>query len=145
MSTQQTSHASYAASHSAHFSEFTNARSAEIEVLRSSFDIDGIKVELTYDSGRRRYSVATRWAYLTHIPVPFDTAKWRRIGLERASAVFEAVCLHSADKVIALLAKKHAMALDPAHFNVKAAYEREVLRRTRNSLQPQAVQSPLFS
>lgn len=137
--------ATYAATHSANFAEVTSSQTAEIEVLRSSYDIDGVKVELTYDSGRRRYSIATRWAYLAHFSIPNDTLRWRRVGIERAGAVFEAVCQQGATKVVALVAKRHALALDPAHCINRVGYEKEILRRTRNSLEPQASQQPLLS
>jgi len=142
---QHTRGASYAAIHSANLAEYSNARTSEIEVLRSGYDVDGTKVELTYDPGRRRYSVATRWQYLVHFSVDFDTPKWRRIGVERAGAVFEAICMFSASKIVALLAKKHAMALDRAHFINSAGYEREVLRKTRNSLESTSAQASLLT
>lgn len=103
-------------------------------VIRSGFDIDGIKVELLWDETRNRFTVATRWVNLAHFEVEFTTQKWTRISLERAAAVFEAVCLNGATKEVARTAKKAAASFDSIFAANAAGYEREVLRRTDAAL-----------
>ncbi len=103
---------------------------ANQEVIRSSFDIDGTRVELIFDEDKARFTVATRWVNLVHIPMTFDNQKWKRIAMDRASAVFEAVCLNGATKEVARIARKHASNIDRVFFVSSAGYEREVLRLT---------------
>lgn len=102
------------------------------EMIRSGFDIDGVKVELLFDDEALRFTVATRWTNLAHLNVPavHNVEKWKRIILDRASAVFEAVCLNGATKEVARIAHNKAQANDRAFFTSVAAYEREVLRKT---------------
>jgi len=102
------------------------------ELLRSGYDIDGVRVELLFDEDSNRFTIATRWTNLAHLNVPavHNTEKWKRIMLDRASAVFEAVCLNGATKEVARIANIKAQANDRAFFASAAAYEREVLRKT---------------
>lgn len=106
------------------------------EIIRSGFDIDGVKVELLFDEEVARFTIATRWVNLVHLNVPavHNTEKWKRIMLDRASAVFEAVCLNGATKEVARVANIKAQANDRAFFTSTAAYEREVLRKTALAL-----------
>lgn len=103
------------------------------ELLRTGFDIDGTRVELLYDRKVDRYTVATRWSNLKHFVVPFAKPKWTRIMLDRASAVFESVCLHGATKEVARTAAKFSARCDRTNFENGAAYEREILRQTRHA------------
>lgn len=107
---------------------------SNVEAIRSSFDIDGTRVELIFDADKNRYSVATRWAFLAHFQVEWNTTKWQRIMLERASAVFEAVCMNGATKEVANVAKQKAVNADLTFFVSPAAYEKEVLRLTEKAL-----------
>ena len=107
---------------------------ANQEVIRSSFDIDGARVELIFEEDKARFTVATRWVNLIHIQMAFDNQKWKRIALDRAIAVFEAVCLNGATKEVARIARKHASNLDRVFFVSSAGYEREVLRRTEKDV-----------
>lgn len=104
------------------------------EVLRSSFDLDGVRVELIFDEGYNRFTVATRWVNLVHVPIQFDNQKWKSIALDRASAVFEAVCLNGATKEVAHAARLIASKLDRVFFVSAAGYEREVLRQTSKAI-----------
>lgn len=99
------------------------------EVLRTSYDADGVKVEFLHDEARQRYTVATRWVNLAHFVIPFPTERSKRLAHERASAVFEAVCMDGATKEVAMRAKRIAKAFYPSHCINLAGFEREVLRR----------------
>lgn len=105
-----------------------------MEILRSGYDIDGVRVELSFDEAKGRFSVSTRYAHLAHLPVQLATVKWMRITLERASATFEAACLHGATKEVARVAKRCATAVDSVFCNGPSGYEREVLRRVNAAL-----------
>jgi len=104
------------------------------ELIRSSYDIDGTRVELLFDESANRFTVATRWVNLTHFNVPFNGDKWTRITLERASAAFEAICLNGATKEVARVAKQKAIAIDASFCVSSAGYEREVLRQTGKAI-----------
>lgn len=100
------------------------------EIIRSSYDIDGVRVELIFNEEKQRFTVATRWVNLVHINIPFKTEKFKRIMMDRASAVFEAVCLNGATKEIARAANKIAANNDRVFFVSAAGYEREIIRKT---------------
>lgn len=99
------------------------------ELLRSSFDCEGTNLELIYDEARQRFTVATRWLNLVHIQIDPPTNRVKRLALDRASAVFETVCVHGATKDVALRAKKAALGLFPSSCAIAAGYEKEVMRR----------------
>ena len=104
------------------------------ELIRSSYDIDGVRVELLFDDEIGRFTVATRYVNLVHFPIPFKLEKWKRIMMDRASATFEAVCLNGATKEVALAARREATNNDRIFFTSAASYEREVLRKTSSAL-----------
>jgi len=100
-----------------------------MEVIRRSFDIDGVRVELIFDEERRRFTVASRWANLAHVPLRGLRSHAKRTAHERASAVFEVVCINGACREVAKSARRVAMALRPGQFSLPAYMEREIIRR----------------
>lgn len=100
------------------------------ELIRSGYDIDGVRVELLFDDDIDRFTVATRWTNLVHFPIPFKNDKWKRIMLDRASATFEVVCMDGATKENARKARRIASENDRIFFRSSADYEREILRQT---------------
>lgn len=100
-----------------------------MEVIRRSFDIDGARVELIFDEARRRFTVASRWANLAHVPLQGLRAHAKRIAHERASAVFEVVCINGASREVARSARRVAMSIRPGQFSLSAYMEREIIRR----------------
>jgi len=100
------------------------------EVLRSSFDIDGVRVELLLDEQKRRFTIATRWVNLVHIPIEFQSERVKSLAHEQASAVFETVCMDGATRETARIAKHAAMTVLPTKCINLAVYEREVMRRS---------------
>lgn len=66
------------------------------ELLRSSFDVDGTRVELLWDEQRFRFTVATRWINLAHLGCSLPTDGNKALALAQASATFEAVCMDGA-------------------------------------------------
>lgn len=99
------------------------------ELLRRSYDIDGGAVEMIFDEARRRFTVASRWANLAHIPVSGLRHHGKRLAHERASAVFEVVCMNGATPSVAQQAKRIAMTLRLGQFISAAYMEREIIRR----------------
>lgn len=108
-----------------------------VEVLRSSFDIEGERVEFLFDQNRNRYTVATRWANLVHFSVGYGAVK-KRVAHERASAVFECVCMHGATETHAKAAKRAALGSTPSRCAGPAGFEREVIRRTSVHIEGQS-------
>lgn len=102
----------------------------QTEIIRSSFDIDGIRVELLWNEARFRFTVATRWANLAHFDCSFRNDRNKALALEQAAAAFEVVCMDGATKAVARRAKAAARLIHPARCIPRAGYEREVLRRT---------------
>ncbi|KVT81378.1 hypothetical protein WK59_18750 [Burkholderia ubonensis] len=102
----------------------------ETELIRSSFDIDGVRVELLWDEVRFRFTVSTRWANLAHFGCQFRTDRIKALALEQACAVFEVVCMDGATKRVAQGAKAVARSIHPRRCISPAGYAREVLRRT---------------
>jgi len=111
-----------------------------MEVIRRSFDIDGSRVELIFDEGRQRFTVASRWANLAHIPIQGLRSHAKRVAHERASAVFEVVCINGASRNVAKAARRVAIGLRPGQFSLPAYMEREIIRRF--SLTTQQDQTP---
>jgi hypothetical protein len=99
------------------------------EVIRSSFDSDGSRLELLFNQTKSRFTIATRWTNLVHIGFDFPSDSCKRLALARASAVFETVCMDGATKQAAQTAKKVAMRLFPNQCVSPAGFEREVMRR----------------
>lgn len=97
------------------------------EILRSSFDCNGGKVELLFDKNKNRFTVASRWQNLVHFE--FLGASSKRLAHERASATFEVVCFDGATKQVAKVAKKSAMRIFPSHCISNAGFEIEVFRQ----------------
>ncbi|WP_186057742.1 hypothetical protein [Burkholderia gladioli] len=100
------------------------------ETIRSSFDIDGVRVELLWDEARFRFTVATRWTNLAHFDCQFHNERNKALALEQAAATFEVVCMDGATKDVARRAKSAARSIHPARCISPAGYAREVLRRT---------------
>lgn len=100
-----------------------------METLRRSYDIDGAAVEMLFDESRRRFTIASRWANLAHIPMIGLRKHAKRTAHERASAVFEVVCLNGASPDVARSAKRLAMKLHLGQFSCPAYMERELIRR----------------
>ncbi|ENZ77961.1 MULTISPECIES: hypothetical protein [Ralstonia] len=100
------------------------------ELLRSSFDVDGTRVELLWDEQRFRFTVATRWINLAHLGCSLPTDGNKALALAQASATFEAVCMDGATRGSAQNAKKAAQSIHPARCISPSGYEREVLRRS---------------
>ena len=100
-----------------------------MEILRRSYDIDGAAVEMIFDEARRRYTIASRWANLAHIPMIGLRKHAKRTAHERASAVFEVVCLNGAAPAVAKAARSIAMKLHLGQFSCPAYMERELIRR----------------
>lgn len=100
-----------------------------METLRRSYDIDGAAVEMIFDEARRRYTIASRWANLAHIPMIGLRKHAKRTAHERASAVFEVVCLNGAEPAVAKAARRLAMKLHLGQFSCPAYMERELIRR----------------
>lgn len=107
------------------------------ELLRSSFDCEGTRLELIYDDARQRFTVATRWLNLVHIQIDPPTDRVKRLPLDRASAVFETVCMDGATKDAVRLAKKAAFSLFPSNCVNAAGYEKEVMRRVAKATKEQ--------
>ena len=100
------------------------------ELIRSSFDIDGVRVELLWDEARFRFTVATRWVNLAHFNSSFPTDRNKSLALEQACAAFEVVCMDGATKAVGKRAKAAARSIHPCRCGSSAGYAREVLRRT---------------
>lgn len=100
-----------------------------METLRRSYDIDGAAVEMIFDEANRRFTIASRWANLAHIPMIGLRKHAKRTAHERASAVFEVVCLNGAEPAIAKAARSIAMKLHMGQFSCPAYMERELIRR----------------
>ena len=100
-----------------------------METLRRSYDIDGAAVEMIFDEAKRRFTIASRWANLAHIPMIGLRKHAKRTAHERASSVFEVVCLNGADPAIAKTARNLAMRLHLGQFSCPAYMERELIRR----------------
>ena len=102
----------------------------QTEIIRRSFDIDGVRVELHWDEVRFRFTVSTRWANLAHFGCSLNSERNKVLALEQAAAAFEVVCMDGATKDVARRAKAAAHSIHPARCISRAGYEREVLRRT---------------
>lgn len=98
------------------------------EILRSSFDVDGIRLEFVFDCLRNRYSVATRYAFLAHFDAGISKIS-KRLAHERASSVFEFCCFEGATRENASAAKRYAQNLFPNRCAKGNGFEREVIRR----------------
>lgn len=100
------------------------------ELLRSSFDVDGVRLDLLWNEKRYRFTIATRWINLAHFGCSLPTDANKALALTQASAAFEAVCMDGATRSAAQNAKKAARSIHPARCISPAGYEREVLRRS---------------
>ena len=98
------------------------------ELIRSGYDIDGIRVEVLFDDEAKRFTIATRWVNLTHFNFWPYNARTMRLALDQALASFEVVCMDGATKDEALRAKAAARSIHPRQCT-PGGYEREVLRR----------------
>jgi len=112
-----------------------SANQHQPDLLRSSYDIDAVRVELLWDAQKTRFTVATRWQNLAHFPVAFSLQRVKRRALAQASAVFEATCLNGATKAVARIAKKQARSTNPSLCVGPADYEHEVIRKTGLTLE----------
>ena len=112
-----------------------------MERLRSSYDIDGCFVEMIFDAERRRFTVASRYANLAHIPLLGLRSHAKRLAHERASAVFEVVCINGATLDVAAGAKALAMKLRLSQFSCAAYMERELIRRFNKKARDDAAQA----
>ena len=99
------------------------------EQLRSSFDIDGLRVFLSFDDFMCRFEVHTRWVTLAKFPFIGKTSK--AVAFRNASATFEVCCLAGATVEVARNAKMVAerqpsinLFASPAETN----FERQVIR-----------------
>ncbi|WP_443115460.1 hypothetical protein [Herbaspirillum seropedicae] len=98
------------------------------ELIRSGYDIDGIRVEVLFDDEAKRFTIATRWVNLTHFDCWPHTERANRLALDQALASFEVVCMDGATKEVARRAKAAARSIHPRQCTT-GGYEREVLRR----------------